>query len=75
MTKGRKALEADDFCTLYHCAGDCGKRGHGVQHISSLERYRHKKMVLAAFDELEADEQRRLREARSIIERKAKDSL
>lgn len=23
---------ADDWCTDYHCAGDCGLRGHGVQH-------------------------------------------
>ena len=23
---------ADDWCTLYHCAGDCGLRGHGWQH-------------------------------------------
>ena len=22
----------DDWCTDYHCAGDCGLRGHGYQH-------------------------------------------
>jgi len=22
-----------EFCTNYHCAGDCGLRGHGVQHF------------------------------------------
>ena len=23
---------ADEFCTDYHCAGDCGLRGHGYRH-------------------------------------------
>ena len=23
---------ADDWCTDYHCVGDCGLRGHGYQH-------------------------------------------
>ena len=47
MSKGRKAPSraiygtggdpidddlADNWCTDYHCAGDCGLRGHGYQH-------------------------------------------
>jgi len=74
MSDGRKALEAD-FCALYHCAGDCGKRGHGVQHISDLGRYRYKKLVLAAFDELESAAQQKLRERRAEVERKARKQL
>jgi predicted ATP-grasp superfamily ATP-dependent carboligase len=23
---------ADDWCNDYHCAGDCGLKGHGYQH-------------------------------------------
>jgi hypothetical protein len=71
VSKGRKAHEAE-YCTQYHCAGDCGKRGHGVPDLS---RYRHKKLALAAFDELESDEQRKLREQRAEVERKAREAL
>lgn len=61
-----------DFCTQYHCAGDCGKLGHGVQHLGA---YRYKKMVLATFDELESAEQRKLREQRAEVERKAREAM
>ncbi len=26
----------DDYCTNYHCAGDCGLRGHGTQHQRTI---------------------------------------
>jgi hypothetical protein len=35
MKKGRLALVDSpefDYCTNYHCVGDCGLRGHGWQH-------------------------------------------
>lgn len=69
MSGGRNAI---DYCTQYHCAGDCGKHGHGVQHLST---YRHKKLTLAVFDELESAEQRKLREQRAEVERKARKQL
>jgi hypothetical protein len=28
---------ADDWCTDYHCAGDCGLRGHGYQHAGARD--------------------------------------
>lgn len=61
-----------DWCDNYHCPGDCGKRGHGAQHLGT---YRHKKLVLAAWDQMESDQQRKVRELRAEIERKAKDQL
>lgn len=30
--KPRRARSTDEWCTSYHCAGDCGRRGHGYQH-------------------------------------------
>lgn len=71
MSRGRKALEAE-YCAQYHCHGDCGKLGHVVQHLAA---YKHKKLTLAAFDELENAAQRKIREQRAEVERKAKESL
>ena len=34
MSKGAKSLE---WCTDYHCSGDCGLAGHGVQHKSAAK--------------------------------------
>lgn len=60
------------YCTQYHCAGDCGTR-HA--RPTDLSAYKRKKLTLAAFDELESDEQRLLRERRAEVERAAREAL
>lgn len=71
MSRGRKAVEAE-YCTYYYCPGDCGKLGHGLPDFNA---YKRKKLILPAFDKLENDEQRKLREQRAEVERKAREQL
>lgn len=69
MRKGRKPLLRlikDEWCSDYHCAGDCGMRGNGWQH---------KEAVLAAFDTLKAEDRREFIDSLQEIRKKAKDAM
>ena len=78
MSNGRKPLRLvdDDWCSAYHCAGDCGLRGHGYQHAQPHEiTPQRKRATLAAFDALEAEARRKRVDAGQEVRRKAKDAI
>jgi hypothetical protein len=72
MSGGRKPLEG--YCTNYHCPGDCGMV-LGLSHVIDLAQQRHKRLTLAAFDALEAEDRRKATDEAVAVRRKAKDSL
>lgn len=72
MNKGRLALVNGpqfDYCTAYHCAGDCG-----LPH-NQQERATYVAHALATFDVLKAGERREVADAKQAVRRRAKDSL
>ena len=72
MKRGRLALVTGpqfDYCTVYHCAGDCG------QPHNDRERSAYVAYALATFDALKSDERREVVDARQAVRRRAKDSL
>ena len=79
MSDGRKPLRAvvaEEWCSDYHCAGDCGLRGHGYQHAQPHELTpQRKRATLAAFDALTASERRARKEAEQQVRQRAKGSL
>lgn len=78
MSTGRKPLQlvTDEWCSYYHCAGDCGMRGHGWQHAQPHEvTPQRKRATLAAFDALTADARRARKEVQQQVRQRAKDSI
>lgn len=78
MSTGRKPLQfvTDEWCSDYHCAGDCGMRGHGWQHAQPHEvTPQRKRDTLAAFDALTADARRARKEVQQQVRQRAKDSI
>lgn len=68
--KAKRLLGAtDEWCSDYHCAGDCGLNGHGWQHKN------YKTAVLNAFDAITSDLRREKIDVIQVIRQKAKDSL
>ena len=66
--KGAKA-PALEFCSAYHCAGDCG-----LPH-NDKERAEYASLVVAEFDRQERRAKRPLVEKRAEVERKAREAL
>ena len=58
-----------DYCTNYHCAGDCG------QPHNDRERAAYVAHALYVFDSLERKDKRELIETRKEVERKARKQL
>ena len=78
MSAGRKPLQlvTDEWCNDYHCAGDCGMRGHGWQHTQPHEvTPQRKRATLAAFDALAADARRKRKEIQQQVRQRAKDAI
>lgn len=78
MSKGRKPLQlvTDEWCSDYHCAGDCGLRGHGYQHAQPhAVTAQRKRATLALFDALEAEDRSQRVDAAQAVRRKAKDAI
>ncbi len=79
---GARKRPDPDYCTAYHCAGDCGLP-HNQQERQrqftavgrAQERKRYAAMVLAEFDKQEHQRAAPIREERAEIRRKAKESL
>jgi hypothetical protein len=72
MSRAKLALAGNpdfDYCTVYHCAGDCG-----LPH-NSKERSKLVSHVLSTFDELQNSHDRALLDKRLAIERKAKKMI
>ena len=72
MSRGRLALVQGpelDYCTMYHCAGDCGMP-HNQQERAAYVRH-----ALAAFDALKSGERRERKEAQQQVRQRAKESL
>ena len=72
MSRGPLALVGGpelDYCTVYHCAGDCG------QPHNDKERAAYVAHALATFDALEHSSNRELRDKRSEVGRKARNEL
>ncbi len=69
---------ADDYCTDYHCCGDCGLHGSGFQHSPapvSLSAARRKRLTLAAFDRMQHEKDRTANEKRAEVERLARQRM
>src|SRR6185312_5284688 len=74
ISKGRKPLTG--FCTSYHCSGDCGMHGFGYQHaVVDLAQQRRKRLTLAAFDQLQHEQDREREERRAEVERGAQAAM
>lgn len=72
MKRGRLALVDSpqfDYCTVYHCAGDCGQPHNTEERASYVEH------ALATFDALESDARRQRVDAKAVVRSRAKDSL
>lgn len=78
MSEGHKPLRlvTAEWCSDYHCAGDCGLNGHGYQHAQPHEvTAQRKRATLAAFDALEHADKRQQLEAAAEVRRKARNAL
>ena len=42
-----KTDDHDEWCGDYHCAGDCGLRGHGYQHANHEEDPEQQEWVIS----------------------------
>ena len=72
----RYDLAPDEWCSDYHCAGDCGLLGHGYQHAQPHEiTPQRKRDTLAAFDALEHADKRDKLDAAAEVRRKARNAL
>lgn len=72
MNRGRLALVGGpelDYCTAYHCAGDCG------QPHNDKERAAYAAHALATFDALQHADKRAEREQRAEVQRKSRNAL
>jgi hypothetical protein len=72
MKKGRLALVNGpefDYCTSYHCAGDCG------HPHNSAERAKYVRHAMSVFDALERPEKENRRLAAESVRVKAKELL
>ncbi|MFO0454287.1 MAG: hypothetical protein ACK52I_37495 [Pseudomonadota bacterium] len=49
MSKGREPLE---WCSDYHCAGDCGLPGHGAQHKGNDDDPEQQEWVISGEPEM-----------------------
>jgi hypothetical protein len=81
MTGARKRHDPD-YCTAYHCAGDCGLPHNDKERQQQFtaagraqERKRYAAMVLGEFDKQERQRSAPIREERAEVRRKAKESL
>lgn len=81
MQEARKRLDPD-YCTAYHCAGDCGLPHNQQDRLQQFtaagraqERKRYAAMVLGEFDKQERQRAAPVREERAEIRRKAKEQL
>lgn len=67
------------YCTIYHCAGDCGlphNQDERVQQFTAAGRAQERKrLTLAAFDALAHADKRTHLDAAAEVSRKARNAL
>jgi hypothetical protein len=73
MRRGRLALVGDvpelDYCTMYHCPGDCG------QPHDQKQRAEYARAVLAEFDKQARPQRKAATDKRSEVQRAARNKL
>ena len=60
------ALDKIEYCNYYDCPGDCGQP-HNAEEFRSYSRH-----VLIAFDSLDSDDRRSIKNAAADVRRKAR---